>query len=126
MCARRATDRDLASKRCEKVNAWKSTRQATDHDLESSSTMKRENFWICASLTTDHDPASVIPDEKRKSVIFLILRGLIVFGIDNRRNSLSFNFFNLRTNFACNHFRRDGLPLDVRRLGLCRCQPLSH
>ena len=49
ICACQATDRDLASKRCEKVNAW-----------------------ICASLTID--PASVIPDKKGRSVIFVFLR----------------------------------------------------
>ena len=35
--------------------------QATDSDLESSSTMKKVNAWICAPPTTDHDLASVIP-----------------------------------------------------------------
>ena len=32
--------------------------QATDRDLDSSNTMKKINAWICALLTTDHDPAS--------------------------------------------------------------------
>ena len=30
--------------------------------------MKRVNAWICAPQTSDHEPASVIPDKKRKSV----------------------------------------------------------
>ena len=44
------------------------TRRATDRDLESSRTMKKVNAWVCAPPTTDHDPASVIPDKKRISV----------------------------------------------------------
>ena len=31
------------------------------------------NAWIRARRTTDRDPASAIPEEKRKSVIFSIL-----------------------------------------------------
>ena len=55
------------------------TRQATDRDLESSNTIKRVNAWICAPRTTDHDPASVILDNKRKSVISVIFTGPNVF-----------------------------------------------
>ena len=63
-----------------RMNAWKCAQWATDRDLKSSSNMKRVNAWIRAPpttdrdldnaifnvfLTTDHDPASVIPDKKR-------------------------------------------------------------
>ena len=41
--------------------------QICDRDLESSSTMKKVNAWVCALLTTDHDPARVLPDNKRKT-----------------------------------------------------------
>ena len=54
-------------------------RRATDRDPESSSTVKKVNAWICALLATDHDPASVIPDEKRTSVIFVLLCGPIFY-----------------------------------------------
>ena len=49
----------------------------TDSDLESSSTMKKVNAWICAPPTTDHDLASVIPDKKRKSVTRVIFADLL-------------------------------------------------
>ena len=61
------------------ANAWTRARRATDRDLESSSTRRKTNAWICALLTTDHDPASVIPNKKRKSEMFVILCGPIVF-----------------------------------------------
>ena len=37
------------------------------------------NAWICALLTTDRDPASVIPDRKRKSVPTFLFCGRNVF-----------------------------------------------
>ena len=37
------------------------------------------NAWTCASLTTDRDPASVIPDKKRKSVITVFLQDQLFF-----------------------------------------------
>ena len=48
-----------------RATAWICACQATDRDLESSSTMKRANAWICALLTTDHDLASATPDGRR-------------------------------------------------------------
>ena len=42
-----------------------------DRDVESASTMKKVHAWICALLSTDRDLASVIPDKKRTSVIFV-------------------------------------------------------
>ena len=47
-------------------------RLTTDRDLDSTNTMNRVNAWICALLTTDHDPASVIPDKKREPVSTVI------------------------------------------------------
>ena len=41
--------------------------------------MKRVIAWICELLTTDRDPASVIPDMERKSVTTVIFLGPIVF-----------------------------------------------
>ena len=51
----------------------------TDCDLESSSTIKRVNAWICALLTTDHGPASVIPEKKREPVSTALIAEPIVF-----------------------------------------------
>ena len=64
----RATDRDLeSSSGRRKANAWIRGRQATDRDL-ASKRCEKVNAWICAPPTTNHDPASVIPDKKRKSM----------------------------------------------------------
>ena len=52
---------------------------ATDRDLQSSSTMKKVNAWICAPPTTDRDPASAIPDEKTELVTTVIFTGPNVF-----------------------------------------------
>ena len=46
--ARRATDRDLESKRSEKANAWTRARRATDRDLESFNVARKVNAWMCA------------------------------------------------------------------------------
>ena len=73
--------------------------QATDRDLDSSNTMKRVIAWICALLTTDRDPASVIPDSKRKYVTTVIFHGPIVFGIDKSRNYFSLILHYLRNGF---------------------------
>ena len=45
--------------------------------------MKKSECSECAPRTTDHDPKSVIPDKKRKSIIFVISCGHGVFGIHN-------------------------------------------
>ena len=37
------------------ANAWICACQATDRDLESSSTRRRVNAWICARRATDRD-----------------------------------------------------------------------
>ena len=37
------------------VNAWPRSRQATDRDLESSSTRRKANSWTRARLATDRD-----------------------------------------------------------------------
>ena len=107
LCARRATDRDLESSSTRrKANAWTRARRATDRGLESSSTMKK---------VRRENPASVIPDKKRKSVMFVNLCGPVVFGINNRRKMFcNFDlrnewFWNELTNFACNHYRSDGM-----------------
>ena len=73
------------------MQAWNCAQQATDRDLESVSAVRRVNPWICALLTTDHDPASVIPDKKRKCVTTVIFYGPIDFSIIKCRNNfLSF------------------------------------
>ena len=59
--------------------------QATNRDLRCQR-HEKTNAWVCARPTTDHDPASVIPDKKRKSETVVILCGHIVFGINNRCN----------------------------------------
>ena len=75
-CACQATDRDLERVSAgKKVNVWICALLTTDHDLDSSNTMKEVNAWMCAPRTTDQDPASVIPDTKRKSVISVIFTG---------------------------------------------------
>ena len=80
LCARRATDRDLESFSVVRMaNAWTRACQATDRGLESSSTINKVNVWISALLTTDRDPASVFPDKKRKSVIFVFFADLMFF-----------------------------------------------
>ena len=56
------------------AHAWKCACPATDRDLECVSAVKKVNAWICAPRTTDHDPASAIPDKKRKSVTTVFLR----------------------------------------------------
>ena len=63
------------------ANTWTHacSRQATDRHLEKVSAVRKVNAWICASLTTDHDPASVIPDRKRKSVTTAIFADLMFF-----------------------------------------------
>ena len=48
--------------------------------------MKKVNAWIGAPPTTDHDPASAIPDKKRSSVILVVSCLPIVLEINNRRN----------------------------------------
>ena len=68
------------------ANAWTCAPRATDHDLESVSARRQVNASICARRATDHEPASVLPDKRRKSVIFAILCGPIVSGINNRCN----------------------------------------
>ena len=61
-----ATDRDLQSSSTRrKANAWMCARRATDRYLESKR-CEKVTAWICASLTTDRDPASVIPDIEEK------------------------------------------------------------
>ena len=67
------------------ANAWVCACQTTDHDLESSNTMKKVNAWICAAPTTDHDPTSVIHDKKRKSATTVISCGPNDFGINKFR-----------------------------------------
>ena len=80
ICACQATDRDLESSSTgRKANAWMCARRATDRDLEKVSAVRKVNAWICASLTTDHDPASVIPDRKRKSVTTAFFADLMFF-----------------------------------------------
>ena len=61
------------------MTAWICALLTTDRDLESSSTMKKVNAWICEPTTADHDPASVIPDKKRKSVTTVIFTDLMLF-----------------------------------------------
>ena len=52
ICACQATDRDLESSSTRRrVNAWICARRATDRDLESFNV----NAWICAQSTTDRD-----------------------------------------------------------------------
>ena len=40
------------------ASAWICACQATDRDLESSSTRRMVNAWICARRATDRDPQS--------------------------------------------------------------------
>ena len=70
----------------------------SDHDLESSSTMKKVNAWICALRTTDRDSPSVILHKKRKSVIFVIFADLMFFELASPVTMFSV-FFNLRNVF---------------------------
>ena len=53
------------------------------------------NAWTRAPPITDHDPARVIPG-MRKSVIFAIACGYMVFGINNRCNNFFCKYFFLR------------------------------
>ena len=48
------------------ANAWICTCHATNRDLERVSNMKKVNAWICAPATSDHDPAKVITDKKKR------------------------------------------------------------
>ena len=80
LCARRATDRDLESFSVvrRRMLGYVLVRQPTVV-LRVSSTMKKVNAWICALLTADHGPASVIPDEKEKICNFHIFADLMFF-----------------------------------------------
>ena len=54
------------------ANAWTRACQATDRDPESVRAVKKVNAWI--RLTTDRDPASVIPDKKKICNNYILLR----------------------------------------------------
>ena len=86
MCVPRATDRDLASKHRQKVNAWMC--QATDRDLQSQR-HEKVNASMCAPPTTDHDPAGVIPI--RENLLFSIFHaGPLLLEL---RIAVTFSFF---------------------------------
>ena len=55
-----------------RANAGNWARRGTERDLESVTAVKKVNAWIHALLTTDRDPASVMPDKKRKIVTTVI------------------------------------------------------
>ena len=81
--------------------------------------MKKVNAWICALLTTDHDPASVFPDKKRKSLIFVILCGPIVFWELITAATIFSFFFYLRNGLQENLLNKS---LEMRELldALCK------
>ena len=57
------------------ANAWICACQATDRGLERVSAVKKMSARICILLTTDHDPASIIPHKKGKSVTIVFFYG---------------------------------------------------
>ena len=77
ICACQATDRDLESSSTRrKVNAWICARRATDGDLESVSV----NAWICTCQATDRDlESALICAQSRESECCVDMRT-----IDNR------------------------------------------
>ena len=76
------------------VNAWPVACQATDRDLESVSAVNKVNAWICALLTTYHDPASVISDKRKYVMSFFT--GPVFFSKSMSRNIFSVIFGYLR------------------------------
>ena len=65
--------------------------------------MKKVNASTCAPPTTDHDPAGVIPDKKRKFVFFVFFFQVDLF-LDSTTAFTPFFFFYLMTqctDFAC-------------------------